>query len=126
MTIRAIIKQGKNEFANVLLRIRESRGNINLFFNTEIKVSPNLWNAKKEEIRPKPYALPFELNLNNITGGTLQEFGMFYHNDGELQQNPNLKDVFANVNRVIEKRSMNTVNKLLRAFRSFLNQAILN
>lgn len=126
MTIRAIIKQGKNEFANVLLRIRESRGNINLFFNTEIKVSPNLWNAKKEEIRPKPYALPFELNLNNITGGTLQEFGMFYHNDGELQQNPNLKDVFVNVNRVIEKRSMNTVNKLLRAFRSFLNQAILN
>ena len=126
MTIRAIIKQGKNEFANVLLRIRESRGNINLFFNTEIKVSPNLWNAKKEEIRPKPYALPFELNLINITGGTLQEFGMFYHNDGELQQNPNLKDVFVNVNRVIEKRSMNTVNKLLRAFRSFLNQAILN
>ncbi|MGP1515217.1 MAG: hypothetical protein ACTTJH_04595 [Bacteroidales bacterium] len=65
--------------------------------------------------------MPFELNLNNITGGTLQEFGMFYHNDGELQQNPNLKDVFVNVNRVIEKRSMNTVNKLLRAFRSFLN-----
>ena len=221
---------GKNEFANVLLRIRESKGNINLSFNTEIKVKPNLWNATKEEIKSKPHALPFEryqakeqtdriaelkvmarrsfekilnsteeinaknfrkymlqemyperynnkfafdftevynkymelrsidlsekrillhknirdeflryekyiqsvkdvtfkLNLNTINGETLQDFGMFYYKEGELQQDPNLKDVFFDVARTISKRSMNTVNKLLRAFRSFVNWAILN
>ncbi|MBR1769693.1 MAG: tyrosine-type recombinase/integrase [Bacteroidales bacterium] len=230
MTIRAIIIPGKNEFANVLLRLRESKGNINLSFNTGIKVKTNLWNSKKEEVKAGPHALPFEryeardltdriaelkvfarrsfenllnstdiinaknfrkymliemyperyknksafdfvevynkyielksvelspkrvllhknirdeflryeryiravknsaytLNLSTIDSETLQDFGMFYYNGAELQKDPYLKDVFSNVSRTIGARSMNTVNKLLRAFRSFINWAIVN
>lgn len=230
MTIRAIIIQGKSEFTNVLLRIRDTKRNVNLSFATDIKVKPNLWNAKKEEIKAPQHALPFErkeakelsnriaelkvmarhsfekilnstdtinaknfrkymqmemypqryktkyafdftevynkyieaksvelspiritlhksirdeflrfekyvqtikdplfsLNLSTITSETLQEFCLFYYNGAKLQQDPVLKDVFADVHRVIGQRSINTVNKLLRAFRSFVHWAIVN